>query len=89
MRTLSLEERVRKIEERNSTVAKDKAWETSYTRKLLIIFFTYISLALYFKFVIGIDPWINAIVPTVGFYLSTLSLPFLKSVWIKYLYKSK
>ena len=64
----NLEERVGKIEARNSKVELDKAWETSWTRKLLISVFTYLAIALYLKFIVGIDPWINAIVPTVGFY---------------------
>jgi hypothetical protein len=82
-----LEERVAKLESRNKSVELNKAWETSYTRRVLIIFFTYISIALYLKFIVGIDPWINAIVPAIGFLLSTFSLPFFKKQWSKYLYK--
>jgi hypothetical protein len=82
-----LEKRVEKIEERNRKVETDKAWETSWTRKVLIAIFTYLAIALYFQFVIRIDPWINAIVPTVGFLLSTLTMPFFKSLWSRYIYK--
>lgn len=82
-----LEERVSKIEIRNKSVELNKAWETSNTRRILIIFFTYISIALYLKFIVGIDPWINAIVPTVGFLLSTLTLSFFRKLWEKYLYR--
>lgn len=82
-----LENRLTKIELRNKGVEKDKAWETSITRKVLIVVFTYIAIALYLKFIVGIDPWINAIVPAVGFLLSTLTLPYFKRVWGKYLYK--
>ena len=81
---MNLEQRVKKIEDRNRRVEIDKAWETSLTRKVLIALFTYLSIALYLKFIVGIDPWINAIVPTVGFLLSTLTLSFFKSLWIKY-----
>ena len=83
----SLEERIEKIEKRNKNVEADKAWEGSWVRKLVLITFTYIAVGLYLK-VINVDkPWINAIVPSLGFLLSTLTLPFIKTLWIKYLYK--
>ena len=85
---MTLEERVAKIEDRNRLVEANKAWETSWTRKMCIALFTYLAIALYLQFIIGINPWINAIVPTVGFLLSTLSLPWIKSMWIKYLYSA-
>ncbi len=83
----SIEERVSRIENRNKAVEKEKAWETSYTRRLLIALFTYLSIALYLKFVVRIEPWLNAIVPTVGFLLSTASLPYIKRLWEKYFYR--
>jgi hypothetical protein len=82
-----LEKRISKIESRNISVGIDKAWETSSTRKILISIFTYLSIALYLKFIVGIDPWISAIVPTVGFLLSTLTLGYFKKMWIKYIFK--
>jgi len=49
--------------------------------------FTYLAIGLYLK-AINIDrPWLNAIVPAIGFMLSTLTLPFIKTLWLKYLYK--
>ncbi|HVT00783.1 MAG TPA: hypothetical protein VHE53_00945 [Patescibacteria group bacterium] len=79
----NLEERVELIEKRNKKVEIDKAWETSLARKILITVLTYLVVAAYLKFVVGIDPWINAIVPAVGFLLSTLTLSFAKSLWEK------
>lgn len=84
---MTIEERIEKIEARNSKVEMDKAWEVSWTRKVLIAIFTYLAIALYLKYIVGIDPWINAIVPTVGFLLSTLTLPYFKVFWSKYIYK--
>ncbi len=83
----SIEDRIKLIEERNKKVEIDKAWEISWTRRILIAIFTYLAIALYLEFIVGINPWINAIVPTVGFLLSTLTLPFFKSLWQKYLNK--
>ncbi len=84
-----IENRLAKVELRNKNVQRDKAWETSVTRKVLIILFTYIAISLYLKFIVGINPWINAIVPSVGFLLSTLTLPYCKKVWEKHIYKVK
>lgn len=83
----SLEKRIQQIEERDHRVEADKAWETSWSRRILIALFTYLSISFYLYFIVKIDPWINAVVPSIGFLLSTLSLPFLKKVWIKHVYK--
>jgi hypothetical protein len=84
-----IEKRLEKIESRNVNVEMNKAWETSYTRRGLIIIFTYLAIALYLKFIVGINPWINAIVPAVGFLLSTLTLPFFKRMWKEHLYRKQ
>lgn len=82
-----LEERIKQIELRNKQAELNKAWETSLTRKILLLIFTYLAIALYLQYVVGINPWINAIVPTAGFLLSTLTLPWFKRMWLKYIYK--
>lgn len=83
-----LEKRIEVIENRNKNVEEDKAWETSATRRILLIAFTYLAIGLYLN-AIGIpNPWLNAIVPAVGFLLSTLTLPFFKNLWSKYINKS-
>lgn len=79
-----LENRILEIEKRNGKVERDKAWETSLPRRLLLIFFTYVTIALYMKFVLNSDPWLNAIIPSLGFYLSTLSLPIFRKIWELY-----
>lgn len=80
----SLEERIRAIEKRNKKVELDKTWEQSWTRKTLVAIFTYLAIALYLKFIVEIEPWLNAIVPTIGFLLSTLILPYFKTIWMKF-----
>ena len=84
MKTLEkLEKEVEQIKARNKKVEIDKAWETSTTRKVLLILFTYTSIGLY-MYAIGIDkPWLNAVIPSIGFLLSTLTLPYFKNYWIK------
>lgn len=82
-----LEKEILLIKNRNKKVEIDKAWETSWTRKLLLIIFTYLAIGFYLN-AINIDkPWLNAIVPSVGFLLSTLTLPFFKKIWERYFHK--
>lgn len=80
-----LEKEIELLKARNRRVEMDKLWETSYTRRFLIAVFTFLSIGIY-MWTIGIDrPWLNAIIPTLGFTLSTLSLPWFKEVWKKIL----
>lgn len=77
----NLIKRIEIIEKRNASVTLDKQWETSWTRKLSIMAFTYVVVWCYL-YVIGNDnPWVNAIVPPTGFLLSTLALGWLRKQW--------
>ncbi|HWP61209.1 MAG TPA: hypothetical protein VN495_01265 [Candidatus Paceibacterota bacterium] len=78
-----LEERVANIEARNKSVEADKAWETSGTRKLLIVCFTYATVSIFLTLIGVTRPWLSALVPVVGFFLSTLTVPFVKKHWIR------
>lgn len=82
-----LEKRIEAIEKRNSRVESDKAWQDSWSRKVLIALFTYLSIALYFQYILQADPWLNAIVPTIGFLLSTLTFSYFKKIWLRYFFK--
>lgn len=83
-----LETRIRKIEKRNKRVETDKAWETSWMRRLLLILFTYLAIGFYLNAIQIPNPWLNAIVPAGGFLLSTLTLPFFRKLWERYINKS-
>ena len=72
------------IKERNARVEADKAWETSKTRRVFIAVTTYVIAAYYMR-MLGVEAYyLHAFVPTGGYLLSTLSLPFLKRVWLRY-----
>lgn len=74
---------VEEILQRNARVEIDKAWETSWTRRGIIAAITY-GVAVFFMMRIGVaDPHLNALVPTGGYLLSTLSLSIVKKRWIK------
>ncbi|HLC52581.1 MAG TPA: hypothetical protein VJI98_05025 [Candidatus Nanoarchaeia archaeon] len=81
---MSLEKEISLIKERNKKVELDKAWETSLTRRLTIAVLTYLVIVIFFYSASLPKPFINSIVPTVGFVLSTLSLPWFKKLWMKF-----
>jgi hypothetical protein len=80
---------IERIKERNKSVERDKAWETSKTRKAIIACLTYIVIVIFLYSINNSKPWLNAIIPTIGFILSTLTLPFFKKIWLKRVYKNK
>lgn len=83
MNIRDLEKRVKDLENRNKRVEIDKAWETSMARRALLVIFTYLSVGIY-MWVIGVNnPWLNAVIPSTAFLLSTLTLPFFKKMWIE------
>ncbi|HMO02642.1 MAG TPA: hypothetical protein PKD37_03495 [Oligoflexia bacterium] len=77
-----------KIAERNLKVELEKAWETSKTRIFSVVLLTYGLMCLTF-WTIGAEKYfINAIIPTLGYFLSTQSLPVIKKRWLKRYHKS-
>jgi len=87
MNTEEIEKEISLLKERNKKVEADKSWETSYTRKILLTAFTYLAVGLYLQSINIPIPWLNAIVPSAGFLLSTLTLPYFKKLWMGYVYK--
>ena len=79
-----IKKKISLLEERNKRVEKDKEWEKSYTRRILLILFTYLAIGFYMQAININYAWLNAIVPAVGFLLSTLTLPFFKKLWLSY-----
>lgn len=80
---MDIEHELQAIKERNSRVEADKAWETSLSRKVLIVLTTYFVAALAL-FVTGVPNfYLGAIIPTLGFFLSTLTFPAVKKWWIR------
>jgi len=89
MKIEELAQEIDLIKKRNQRVEIDKAWETSIIRKILLLVFTYLSIGLYLNAMNIKDPWLNAVVPSIGFLLSTLTLPYFKDLWRRYIYKKK
>ena len=81
---MSLKQEIDKIKERNKRVELDKAWEVSWTRKIIIVILTYFVIVVFFYFAELPMPFINSIVPALAFFLSTLSLSLIRKIWEKY-----
>lgn len=78
-----LQKDVEAIKLRNNRVEKEKAWETSWVRRISVIVVTYLVMSLIFSVILVDRPFINAIIPTMGYFLSTFSIGLLKDWWMK------
>jgi hypothetical protein len=78
---INMEKRIEAIEARNRRVERDKAWEISWTRRLSIAAMTYVVVSCYLIIINKEQPFINAIVPTVGYLLSTIALRKIRTTW--------
>jgi carbon starvation protein CstA len=79
-----IEHQVQAILERNERVEADKAWETSITRRTIIAGITYLTACLLLLHIHVEQFYWVALVPTGGYILSTLSLPWAKEWWLRY-----
>jgi len=81
---MDFEKEITEIKERNKRVEKDKAWETSWTRRICIMVLTYIVVIIYSYVIREYDNiLLSSLVPVIGFTLSTLSLKLIRKIWEK------
>lgn len=83
-----LQKEIKQIKQRNKKVESDKAWEISGTRRILILLLVYILVVVLCYITDLANPFINAAVASLGFFLSTLIVPMVKRWWLKYFYKN-
>lgn len=81
---MNIEQEIQQIHERNKRVELDKAWETSWTRKIIVALLTYAVVVSFFVFAQLPDPFINSIVPALAFIVSNLALPIFKKLWLRF-----
>ena len=80
-------ETLERMLERNQRVEADKAWETSRVRIGTIAVITYVCASLLLV-IIGVpNPLLSALVPVLGYLLSTQSFPFIKKWWLMNVYR--
>ena len=71
------------IKARNLRVEADKAWETSAFRRILILGTTYV-LAAFVMWMIEVPNFLlSALIPTLGYFFSTVTFSVIKKRWIK------
>lgn len=80
-RILEIETKLAAVLERNARVDLNKSWETSWVRLFSVTMVTYLTMTLVFSVLHSARPLLDALVPTTGFFLSTLSLPFVRRIW--------
>lgn len=84
MENKEIENEIQKIKLRNKKVELDKAWETSWIRRICICILTYIVVIIYSYIVRNYDNiFLSSLVPVIGFTLSTLSLKYIRKIWEK------
>lgn len=78
---MDLNKEIEEIKNRNKRVELDKAWETSWTRKICICILTYVVVVIYSYIVRNYNNiFLSSIVPVIGFTLSTLSLKYVRKI---------
>ena len=78
----TLKKEIESIKKRNKRVELDKAWETSWTRRICIMVLTYIVVVIYSFVIKSVDNvFLSSLVPVIGFTLSTLSLKAVRKIW--------
>ena len=81
---MDFEKEIKEIKARNKRVETDKAWETSWTRRICIMVLTYIVVITYSYVIKEFDNiFLSSLVPVIGFTLSTLSLKLVRKIWEK------
>lgn len=78
-----LKDEIEKIKARNRRVEADKAWETSSTRTLFIAGSIYILAVILMILTQTVNPLLNALIPSIGYFLSTSTYGILKNWWLE------
>ena len=77
-----LQKELAEIKTRNARVEREKAWETSWTRRLVIAGATFVGAWLWLVQLGADNALLQALVPSGAYAVSTLSLPVLRRWWI-------
>ena len=87
---MEIEKEIEQIKQRNKRVEQDKAWETSWTRRICIMILTYIVVIIYSYLIRRTNKIaLSSLVPVIVFTLSTLSLKLIRRIWEIIILKNK
>lgn len=75
---------IQKIIDRNARVERDKKWETSLARRVVLTVVTWGAAFGFLKIIHADNAALAALVPAGGFLLSTLRLPWARTIWEKF-----
>ncbi|MFA6042224.1 MAG: hypothetical protein WCV85_03060 [Patescibacteria group bacterium] len=78
----TLQAQIAEIQARNARVEADKAWERSWIRRGFIALTTYVFALLWLLVIHSDRPFLTALIPSVGYVLSTISLRSLQQRWL-------
>jgi len=81
---MNLEQEILEIKQRNRKVEVDKAWEISWARRILISILTFVVAEVWLMVINEPKSWLKALVPVLGYVLSTLTTPAIKKIWENY-----
>ncbi|MGD9682864.1 MAG: hypothetical protein AB7W16_16865 [Candidatus Obscuribacterales bacterium] len=73
---------IERIKERNLRVEADKAWETSWIRRLAIVLITYLAASALMHALGSRQALLDALIPSGAYLLSVLTIPALKQYWL-------
>ena len=76
-------ETIQSILERNARVEAEKAWEVSLTRRLFLMLLIYLIAAVLLRLTGEPRYLLLSLIPAMGYLFSTLSLPWLKKLWLE------
>jgi len=83
-RVLTLEEQVQKLNLMQKYDELKSKWDRSLVRIIYVSTTTYLFVAV-FMFILEVDNYlVNALIPSLGYILSTQTLPSIKKAWVRY-----
>ncbi|MEK9154298.1 MAG: hypothetical protein AAB798_02395 [Patescibacteria group bacterium] len=80
---MNTEKEIQDIQARNRRVEVDKAWEMSMVRRGSVVVLTYAFVVVWLISIENASPFLNAVIPAGGYFLSTLTLGVIKNWWQK------
>ena len=74
---------IESLKKRNKKVELEKAWEISLERKISVAVITYIIVVIIMYFLNFENIFINALIPTIWYILSTIGVNPMKNIYIR------